>query len=298
MFDVYVLSDKTKKITYITSSDIDYYFVERICSKNVAITKTKRIYVWELKKFADRQDAVLIDMHKSFVRLFNSGFLVPPFVRQVLDIDGDKVIKINSKNLRRVYKYDSEISNDLDSLKFFYDNMYVPYIKRRYGDSAHVETFDNIEKILKNGELILIKLNEEYASAQLCEIDGDTYFLRKNGVLDESFVEEGALTATYYFGILRAKERDAKFVDFGLSRPFLSDGSLRHKSLWGTRICNDKYAKRVIYLKNIFEQPFVYIEDEKLKAVVFSKDDKFIKEYARAGLEFNIIEKEKYGRKV
>lgn len=292
-FDVYVLSDKTKRITYITSSSVGPtpYFVERICCKDATMTKVKRIYAWELRKFANRQDAVLIDMPRLLSFLFDDGFLVPPFVRQVLDIDGpvDNIIKINSKNLRRVYKYNYEVSNDENMLKFFYDKMYVPHMKRRYGDSA-VEDFSHIEKIFKNGELLLIKHDGKCVSAQLCEIDGDSYFLRKNGVLDESFVEDGALVATYYFGTMRAKERNAKIVDFGRSRPFLSDGVLRHKSLWGTRICDDKAVKRIIYLRNVlFEQPFIYVENEKLKAVVFSENDKLIKEYTRSGLEFSTI---------
>ena len=292
VFDVYMISDKTKKITYITSSDIDSYFVEKICGKDVTITKLKRIYLWELKKFADQQDAVLIDMYRPLSRFFNNGFLVPPLVRQVLDIDvsEDKLIRINTKNLKKALKYDCDVSNDIDDLKFFYENMYVPYIKRVYGDSAQIEDFGDIEKIFNRGELLLIKLNDKYISAQLSEIDGDNYFLRKNGVLDESFVKEGALVATYYFGILRAKEINAKIVDFGQSRSFLSDGSLRHKSLWGTRICEDKNIKRIVYLRNIFE-PFIYIEDKKLKAIVFFFFFKLINEYSRSGLEFNIINK-------
>ena len=294
IFDVYILSDQKKKITYITSSDIDSYFVEKIFGKDVAITKLKRIYLWELKKLADQQDSVLIDMYRLFARFFDNGFLVPPLVRQVLDIDvpEDKLFRINTKNLKKAFKYDCEVSNNLNDLKFFYEHMYIPHIKKIYGDLASVENFGDIEKIFKKGELLFIKLNGEYISAQLSEIEGNNYFLRKNGVLDESFVEEGALVATYYFGILRAKQINAKTVDFGQSRSFLSDGSLRHKSLWGTRICEDKKIKRVIYLRDIiFEQPFIYIEDTKLKAAVFSENDKLINEYSRSGLEFNILEK-------
>lgn len=293
VFDVYMLSDSTKRIPYITSTGVDPYFAERVCGKEVTITKIKRIYVWELKKFVDGQDAVLVDMHKFFAYLFNfdGGFLVPPFVRQVLDVDIKDAIKINSKNLKKVYKFSYDVHDDPNMLKYFYEKMHVPYIKKRYGDSAYIEDFDTIEKMFKNGELLFIKLNDEYVSAQLTEIDGDKCFLRKNGVLDESFIEEGALVATYYFAIHRAKDINLKFVDFGQSRPFLSDGVLRHKSLWGTRICEDDTTrKRIIYSKNIFEQPFICIEDKKLKAIVFSENDKLINEYTRSGLEFKVID--------
>ncbi len=291
VFDVYILSYKTKKIVYITSTGTTSYIVERICGNDVVITKIKRIYAWELKKFVSRQDAVLVDMHKLFARFFNDGYLVPPFVRQVLDIDKsiEDAIRISNKELKKVYKYSYDISKDMDDLKFFYEKMHVPYIKKRYGDSAYIEDFNSIKKILEKGELLLIKLNGEYVSGALCGINGDEYYCRRSGVLDESFIKKGALITTYYFPILRAKERNAKIVDFGQSRPFLLDGVLRHKCHWGTRICEDKTINRIIYLRNILEQPFIYIDNKKLRAIIFSKDDKLIKEYARSGLEFNII---------
>ena len=293
-FDVYMLSDKTKKIIYIASVSVGTtkYLVDRLYNDDVTITKIKRIYIWELRKFVKGQDMVLADIHKSFIQLFDDGFIVPEFVSQILEID-DNDIKLNNKNLKRVRKYDYDISNDPDALKFFYEKMYVPYAKKKYGDSVYTDNFNNIEKFFRNGELLFIKFNGEYVSAQLSEINGDTYRLRRNGVLDENFVKGGALVAAYYFSIQRAKEINAKNVDFGGSKPFLLDGVLRHKNVWGTKICEAKAAKRFIYLKNVlFQQPFIYIENKKLKAAIFSEDDKLIKEYAESGLEFKLIEKD------
>ena len=46
-FNVYELSDHTKKITYIASlsTSINQYYVERLCDESVTITKIKRIYI-------------------------------------------------------------------------------------------------------------------------------------------------------------------------------------------------------------------------------------------------------------
>lgn len=290
IFDVYMVADKN--ITYITSSGINQYLVERICGNNTSVNKMKRIYVWELKRIVNRQDAVMVDMHKFFARFFNEfdGFLIPAFVRQIMPVDKpiDEIIKFKNKDLKKMNKFSYEISEDPSMLKYFYEKMYVPYIKRRYGNSAYIESFNILEKIFKNGELLFFRLGEEYVSAALYEVNGDMYFCRKNGILNESSIGEGSLLATYYFSILRAKDKNLKFVDFGQSRPFLSDGVLRHKSLWGAQICEDKTTNRVIYIRNIFEQPFICIEDKKLKGVVFSENDKFIKEYARSGLEFKV----------
>ena len=283
-FDVYLLSGKTKMF-YITSSTINPYFIEKIC-ENATIEKIKKIYVWELRRFIIQQDKVLIDMHKLFAHFFYDDFLVPPYVRQILDLN--KPIRKNSE-YKKISKYRCEFLTDLNALKFFYEKMYFPYIKKRYGDSAVIQSFNYFEKsFLKNGELIFIKLNDEYVSAVLCEMSKNVYFFKKVGVLNESLVKEGAISATYYFSILRAKEKNAKYIDFGLSRPFLLDGVLRYKRKWGTQICEDKKIDRIFYMKNTFKQPFICIENKKLTAVVFSKNDNFIKEYAMSGLEFKI----------
>jgi hypothetical protein len=294
-FDVYVVSDKARSITYITSTSIGINpdIIKRLCSNDINVTKIGRIYLWDLRKFVDQQDSALVDVYKSFVRFFdNNGFLVPSLVGQVLDINEpvDKAIKLSSRELKKVNKYKYEISNDPDALKFFYEKMYVPYAKIRYGEFAHIESFSYLKKIFRNGELVFVTFNGERVSAYLCEIDGDEYICGKNGALDESFVREGAMVAAYYFSILRAKEIGAKFVNFGGSKPFLLDGVLRHKNQWGTRICESKVSKRFVYLKNVlFEQPFVYVDGDKFKIAIFSDDDKLIKEYANSCSEFNVI---------
>ena len=295
IFDVYLLSDKTKNTIYITSisAGVDRYIIERLYRDDVIITKIKRIYAWELRKFVTQQDAVIVDMYKYFTRFFKDGFLIPSLVNQVLNIDQpiDEVIKIDRNNLKRVSKYSYEITNDPDTLKFFYEKMYVPYIKRRYRDSACIESLDKIKKIFKNGELVFVTLDGERISADLNQLIDDTYFLRKGGVIDDSFIKKGATVANYYFSIMRAKEKNAKIVDLGLSRPFLLDGVLRHKNHWGARICESDRINRFFYSKNVlFKQPFIYIENKKLKAAIFSEDDKLIKEYANSGLEFNVTQ--------
>ena len=292
-FDVYLLSCKTKNVTYIKSRSvgINSYFIERMCGKDATITKMKSIYIWELRKFVEQQDAVLIDIHKSFIHFFDGGVLMSSWVRQVMDIDKpmEDIIKLKNCELNKVYKYSYEVTKDPDALKFFYEKMHAPHIKKKFGT---VEKFIYFKKFFRDGELLFVKLNGERVSAVMCKINKDGYYTQNNGVIDESFIKGGALLATYYFSIIRGKEINAKIVDFGLSRPFLSDGVLRHKNQWGAKICEYKTTKRFIYLKNIlFEQPFIFINNGKLKAAMFSENDKFMKEFAGSGLEFDIMQR-------
>lgn len=287
-FDVYLLSGKTK-VFYITSSEVDPYFIDRIC-KDGCITKVKKIYAWELRRYIIQKEAVLIDMHNLFAHFYNNGFLVPPYVRQVIDLNRpiNKIIK--KKDFNKINYYRCEVLADYNALNFFYKKMHVPYLNRRFGDSAIIESFNNlVKRFLDKGELIFIKRDDIYVSAGLCEMSNGIYFCRKVGVLNESYVKEGALSAVYYFAILRAKKKNAKYFDLGLSRPFLSDGILWHKRNLGARICEDKTTNRIFYMKNASKHPFICIENKKLKAVVFSDNDKFIKEYAMSGLEFKIV---------
>jgi len=301
VFDVYILSDGEKKIIYITSvsAGITPYYIKRLYEKDAKITKLKKIYIWNLRKFVDQQSEVMIDIYRPFVRFLDGGLLVPSLVDQVLDIEKKSVneaIKLGSRELKKTNQFGCEIiSNDSDALKFFYEKLHVPYIKKRHGTYAYIENFDTIKKIYKKGEIVFATLNGERVAAYLCEINGDIYCCNRNGALDESFVKKGALVATYYFAILRAKKIDSKKVSFGKSRPFLSDGILRHKNQWGTKIYDDKTNKRFIYLKNVFfENPFIHIEDKKLIAVVFSENDKLMKEFGASGLEFNIVKNRNY----
>jgi hypothetical protein len=259
-----------------------------MCDKDVTTTKMKSINVLELRNFVNRQDAVLINIHKSFISFFGGGFLMSSWVRQIMDLEKpiDKAIKLDKCELKKVYKYSYEITKAPEALKFFYEKMHLPYIKKKYGA---VEDFIYFKKFFRNGELLFVKLNGERISAAMCLIDKDVYRLHSSGVINENFIKDGALLATYYYSIVRAKEINAKIFDMGLSRPFLSDGVLRHKNQWGAKICEYKTTKRFIYMKNIlFEQPFIFIDNGKLKAAMFSENDKFIKEYANSGLEFSI----------
>lgn len=331
-FNVYILSgknrftDSTIKVLYIISCEIPPYFINRFYKDAPHISRIKISYVWRLKKIiSDRfpdVDFVMADMHKFLTHFFKikNSFLVPIFIKQALALNKPKheIIKGFRKNTRhtdlrkiRKFKYTYEISSDLSALKFFYERMYSPYIRKRYVEEAAVNDFDEIKKIFKNGEILFIKSDDKYISAVLAERKNGHYFWHRVGVLDgnHDFVKKGALSATYYFAILRAKELNAQVIDFGHSRPYLSDGVLRHKRKWNAYIFQAQDIQRLIYMKinktknaaDVFsEQPFLCIENGNLKAVKFLNHDvkiadfdvkKFIDQYGAPGIAgFKIVD--------
>jgi hypothetical protein len=300
-FNVYIFWGKGKnteadiKVLYITSCKVAPYFISRLFEFTPELTFKKKVFLWKLKCTIEEQskniDIVMIDMHK-FIKYFfklEKAFLIPVWIKQVLDINKplDEIINGFRKNtkltdLRRIRKsgYSYDIFSDLDSLKLFYEKMHMPYIKSRYTDQAEIDDFDVVKKKFKNGELLFIKSNGEYVAAVLCVKKQGCYYWDRIGILngDEEILKKGALAALLYFAIIRAKNENMKTIDFGNSRPFLSNGVLHYKRKWGSQVCQDKNIKRLIYLlvnksKNIApiftEQPFLFVEKDKLKAVVF-----------------------------
>jgi len=299
-FNIYILSGKGKgteatlKTLYITSSEKTSYFIRRVYENAATSVFIKSTCFWNLNRiineYSSEVDLTLIDMNRLipyFLKLKNA-FLVPSFVRQKLDINKSKeeIIAGFRKNTRAVdlrrirkFKYSYDIRSDLDSLKFFYEKMHVPYIQKRYPEEASIDSFNDIKKILQHGEILFIKSDGMYVAAALCKKEKECYYFCRLGVFDgnEDFVKKGALSALYYFGIIKAKDENMKTIDFGHSRPLLSDGVLHYKRKWGALVYNDTALNRFFYLilnkpQNIsavfIKQPFVYIDKKELKAVM------------------------------
>jgi hypothetical protein len=54
-------------------------------------------------------------------------------------------------------------------------------------------------------------------------------------------MQDGALSAAYYFLFRWAKENRIRLVDFCGTRPHLMDGVFRHKTLWGAEPKHDPW---------------------------------------------------------
>ncbi len=285
---------------YVTSHEVIPYFISQIYKEQPAVIEKRSIYFWQLQKLINRMtnraDLMLIDLHCMMLRLLKTGnaFRVPIFVRQRLNVNRpvEEIIRSFRKNtksteLRKIRKfgYTFDVFNDDKTLRFFYENMHIPYIRNKYTDDAVIDHFDSFKKIYNEGELLLIKNSEQYVSGVLCEKKNDLYFWQRVGLLngDLELLKKGALAATYYFAILRAREKNAAYIDFGRSRPFLSDGVLRYKNKWGAIIHTDESNNRYICIKPNFQSsafsffygaPFICMEKNECKAVAFSLTDK------------------------
>jgi hypothetical protein len=250
-----------------------------------------------IKSYSPNADLVLIGMDEFFSRFFSrQGFMViPEWVMFKLDpaklLPTGRRNKALHENLKKIkkYEYSFEITRDPAKLEYFYHHMYLPYAANKYGELSLVGGFRHLLKIFERGELLLVNQRDECVSGFLIELHDKIVSARYSGVKDGKikYVEEGALVACYYFTIAWAKEKGYKWVDFGHCRPFFNDGAFLHKKTWGMEIM--KSTRPMLATKAVFgmnfrnhqqgmldflaKNPFVSIDQGKLKGLIFSQQD-------------------------
>lgn len=214
-------------------------------------------------------------------------FNVPFWVSSLGDVPADNSSLQESQirsDMRRIRKnkLSFEITHDSCHFDNFYYNMYKPYIVAAHGNRAIIYTYNDIKKEFENGELLLIKKENQYVAGEVLVYKnmqaGGKFVGVKDG--DFNYVKEGAIAALYYFEAHRLKQKGYRKVDFGLSRPFLKDGVLRYKRKWGGyQIASSPEVDGAYYVEPLantpglraflVNNPFVFIDKGRINAAVF-----------------------------
>jgi len=220
-------------------------------------------------------------------------FNVPFWVSSLADISADSSLLWTSENVKndirrvRSNKLSFELTKDSSKLDNFYYDMYRPYAVVAHGNRAIISHYYYVKKEFENGELLLIKKENQYIAGALLVYKKMQARARFLGIKDGNFnyVRKGAIAAIYYFFTRRLKEKGYKKVDFGLSRPFLKDGVLCYKRKWGARqISCDPLVDGAYYVEPLVNtpglraflvnNPFIFIDKGKINAAVFVDCDR------------------------
>ena len=277
---------------YATSDEPDTNFVECFYP-GVTLTRVDTIFLWSLWKFARENENVMIDMHCSLSRFFGDGIISVRWIRQMYDLSVpiDELFRHRERRRERkkVLQFTPHFSSDPEDLEFFYEKLYLPYIQKRHNDAIILKKVFLLQDLKKGGELCFVKKDGLIAAGGFCNHVGDRYSMLILGLTDEKYNGEGAVAALFYYGILRGLEKKARYFDFGLSKPFITDGVCIYKRKWGGGIYRDHEIRRVVYLKNIRKDGLFVLEDDKLKVLV-SDDNAVCKQYcSETGIEPKII---------
>lgn len=208
-----------------------------------------------------RADLVVVHGDPASCRgLSRRGFLaVPDWVAFGLDLGAggrgwtpppNKTVR---ENLRRVRKhgYSFEVTTDPDRFGRFYREMYLPFIPPRFGESAEVVGKRLMKLFFEGGVLLLVhRGGEEVAGNIILRFPGSakSIILGLRGG-DDDLRRKAALSASYYFTILWARDAGLERVDFGECRPFLDDGLFLFKKRWGMSVGQARLQKDAYLLK-------------------------------------------------
>jgi hypothetical protein len=184
---------------------------------------------------------LLVEINRIMTPLFfRGGWITFPWVRQKVALGADylrrsKKIRKDSGRIVRKYGHRFEVCRDGLSLKKFYHEMYVPYIRARYTRNAHLRSLGEIRAAARTGFLLKVFQGGRWISAAVCGLKCSELSWVALGMLpdyDENR-RHGALSATYYFLLGWALRHGIETVDLLRSRPHGDDGVFRHKKAWG-----------------------------------------------------------------
>ncbi|MBI4532216.1 MAG: GNAT family N-acetyltransferase [Candidatus Latescibacteria bacterium] len=120
----------------------------------------------------------------------------------------------------------------------FYNTMYVPFIRRRHGKRAAVRNVYWLRRCFHQGGILWVLHGGRRIAGVFFQQWGQTLHLLALGTANGEWapVKAGAIAALYYYSVEHARDLGCKTVDFGGSRPALTDGVLCYKRKWGMRL--------------------------------------------------------------
>jgi len=225
------------------------YISDLIFPDGYVVSRKSSISALKGPSLADsKADLVVVGANRLLRKLYaKHGFLIiPKWIELFLPVDEAPYTRLYSKGrqTRKYFKwmikkaedagFECEAVTDTEWLDTFYNDMYRPYALERFGNFAVVHKHKKIKRAFERGIGIAAKRNGEPVAGTIVYRKGNLMRIPHVGVLggDLSIVREGAAFAMDYYAVQMAYITGCKKVDFGHSRPFLSDGTLQYKLNW------------------------------------------------------------------
>ena len=171
-------------------------------------------------------------------------------------------------------------TNDPKCFEDFYYSMYVPHLRKTYGDGAFILPLDRLRVRFEAGQLLLIMQRAEVVAGLLLSFENKCPHIRHVGVRDgnRKLVSDGAIAAAYEYAFRHLREQGFSRVRLGRSRAFLKDGVLQFKKKRAHNVVSVSTHKFVFQLLTntaatralLQNNPFIFEQKPKLlSGVVF-----------------------------
>jgi hypothetical protein len=283
-------SDKMKIIYAGYSSIKRNYFVRMLLDRNSPHTFLGRRWFWKIPDLIKSYNIDMVISEISQIALNSTrkwnGYILPVWAEMIINID-QPISEISKRGVtdfsnvtRRIRKYNltCEILTDKESLNYFNEKIYLPYITNRHGDEALIDDLNKMWESSPSSSVMAVRENGIIVGGALIKKSGDSLELVRVGLLDgnEEYRRHGVIGALYYFGILEGQKAGCKHFSVGGTRPFLTDGLTKYKMGLGAEFVEDIVpGSECVWLgfndnsncakEYMHNNPFMYInEDYKL----------------------------------
>lgn len=268
-----------------------FYLADSFLETGYQIENLGSTWLWDLSDYALREapQAILLfaeigSENKKLAFYGNRYFRIPLLVGGCIHLPLDQKIKQKKsykEELRRIRKagFTYEISRSRSQFDDFFDNMYIPQIRKSHGRSAVILDKGTYLKLFNKLELLLVKGGDAVIAGELISYEGGMPRLTAVGIRnsDSELLRQGALAACYLFALQYLGQQGYSTIDLGDSRGFVNDGVLSYKRKWGhvlikripllllmKVLSNGRAVRRL--LRNM---PIICMNDGELTSMVF-----------------------------
>lgn len=131
-----------------------------------------------------------------------------------------------------------QVSNSAGDLDIFYHAFYVPFVRKRHGAYAYTWSLRMLRYYLRRGVLVWVMYGDQPIAGAVLRAKGSVLQTVAMGTDNGDYqpIRLGATTAIYHHAIEYARASGCSEINFGGSRPILTDGALRFKAKWEMRL--------------------------------------------------------------
>jgi hypothetical protein len=196
-------------------------------------------------------DILLLEANRLRAENFRQAgyFTVPEWVEFGRQVVADPSLRYHgaSKSLKsdlnkiRSSPFTVAISKERRDFDTFYENMYLPHVRQRYGDGAIIKGKRILEKDFRSGFLFLLGDGRRHIAGALVREEGDVITETTLGVLAgaDEVLRMGVSGAIDYHLLDWAAACNKTYMNVGHTRPFPHDGVFRNKKKWLMTISPD-----------------------------------------------------------
>ncbi len=209
------------------------------------------------------------------------GFFVPLWLESIVNIPLENTNRSVKEDLRKIRKNKLAyfVTEDMEKIRVFFHNWYLPLIRTQHKKRAFEYTYDAVARKVKEGSCPLLISTKDGVpiSGVLIQTSNEIPRLWINGMSDIKYQKEGAISSTYYFSSDYLMKLGYKKLSLANTRSFLNDGLLQYKKKWHPTVSSSDTRGFILKpleasdaLKGLFmNNPFTYIDKGKLFGAIF-----------------------------